>query len=90
MLLIDIIHCKSKLQREEFEDCIEILAVDTVFDNGVLTTINDNGISTDVNWLPELEISDDDVVDFPELIDMPEHFFDCCFTIDLVATRDDM
>ena len=59
-------------------------------DNGVLTTINENGVFTDVNWLPELEISDDDVVDFPELIDIPDHFFDYCFSIDLVATRDDM
>ena len=81
----------SRNSRGGFEDCIEIIDFETVFDNGILTTINDNGVFTDVNWLPELEISDDDdVVDFPELIDMLDHFFDYCFTIDLVATMDDM
>ena len=43
-----------------------------------------------LNLIPEVEISDDDeCIAIPELIDMPEHYFDFCFTIDLVATRDD-
>jgi hypothetical protein len=88
---------KSKLQDEEmndyeFQDCVgDMIAITTYFDNGTLITIDDNGIFTDVNWLPEVEISDDDeCIDVPEFIDMPEHYFDYCFTIDLVATRDNM
>ena len=30
------------------------------------------------------------VIDIPELIDMPEHFLDFCYTMEIVATRDDM
>jgi hypothetical protein len=90
---------KSKLQDEEmsdhdFQDCVDdTIEVEISDDDECIevTTIDDNGIFTDVNWLPEVEISDDDeCIDIPEFIDMPEHYFDYCFTIDLVATRDNM
>ena len=28
---------------------------ETVYDKGILTTVNDNGVLTDVNWVPEVE-----------------------------------
>ena len=59
------------------------IVFDTVFDNGTLTSIDDNGIFEEVQWVPETEKSDDD--DY-----MPEHFYDFCFNIDLLATNDDM
>ena len=65
----------SKLQGLEYEDCVEI--------------IDDNGVLSNVEWVPELESSGDDVIDFPESADMPDNVFDYCFTIDLIATEDD-
>ena len=66
----------SKLQGLEDEGCVEI--------------IDDNGVLSNVEWVPEFENSDDDVVDYPEYADTPGQFFDYCFRIDLIATKDDL
>ena len=34
--------------------------------------------------------SDDEVIDWPETSDMPDHVFDYCFSIDLIASNDDL
>ena len=73
----------SKLHRGAF-------AFDTVFDSGILTTANDKGVFTDVNWVAAAEGSDDEVWDWPEISDMPDHFFYYCFNIDLIATKDNL
>ena len=58
---------KSKLQEKDFEDCIKIVEIDTVFDNGVLT---------DVNCVPEVEDSDGEVFDWPDTSEMTDQLFD--------------
>ena len=55
-----------------------------------MTTAKDNGVLTDVNWVAAVEGSDDEVVDWPETSEMPDHFFEYCFNIDLVASNDDL
>ena len=41
---------------------------------------------TDVNWVAAVEDPDDEVIDWPETSDMPNHFFDYC----LIASNDDL
>ena len=52
-------------------------------------TTNDNGVLTDVDRVPALEGSDNEVVDWPETSEMPDNCFDYCFSIDLIASNDD-
>ena len=51
---------QSKLQEVEFEDYVDI--IDDWDDNGVLSGFQ---------WFLEYESSEDDVIDCPELADMP-------------------
>ena len=43
----------------------------------------------DVNWVRKMEDSVDEVIDWPDTSEMPDHCFDYCFNIDLIASNDD-
>ena len=52
-------------------------------------TGNDNGVLSDVVWVPETENSDDEVFDWLDSYEKPNHLFDYCFDINLISSNDD-